>query len=91
LEIARQRAGLTLQQIADRLHVRRASVWRWIHGVRRKTNPPLPLLQVLGVAELDARQRTWAGPRVTVGLPEGMDAQEAERVCVAALAEVRGK
>jgi len=91
LEIARQRAGLTLQEIADRLHVQRASVWRWIHGVRRKKNPPLALLQLLGVASLDARQRTWAGPRVTVALPAGMTPEEAEATCVKALAEVGAK
>lgn len=85
---AARKAGLTVQDIARRYAVREVSAWRWLNGKRR---PPLRLLSELGLATLAEAEREYRRPRISISLPAGMDAQEAERVCIAALAEVRGK
>lgn len=98
-EHALRLTGLSQADFAKRLNVSQASISRWCAGHRRPPDPAFAeLAAILASPQLRDEHDRWltscrrqpsAGVVVEVDLPEGLDAETARRVCLAALSQAR--
>ena len=100
LNALRVQAGLTVAQLACRFGVSTATVSRWLTGARGAPEPFVLALQMAAAGDTTetaraqakyraARaRRQQARPTITLVLPPGLDAKQAQRVCTDALSSL---